>query len=117
MAINLPGIDVGPTGSKAPSVGANGAVTASAPGRVPHCYSPTVKRLLAAGPTKVGTPAGFVYRSVTPRGMAAGLKAALRGIGPAAGRRRHSSGGKKVMRRNIKSKRLSEESYSGAKQP
>ncbi len=43
MAIILPGIDVGPTGSKALPVGA-----ASDLDRVPHEHPLTVKRLLAA---------------------------------------------------------------------
>ena len=99
MAIILPGIDVGSTGSKAASVGANGAVTATPPTER-LLITPIVNRLLAAGPAKVGIPAAFVYRSVAPRGLAAGTKAALRGIGPAAGRHRHSLGGRKVMRRS-----------------
>ena len=98
MAIDLPGIDVGPTGSQALSVGAT-----LAPDPVPHYYPPTVNLLLAAisvvRPTKVAA-AAISFVRMAPRSMAAGMKSALWGIGPAAGRRRHSLGGKKVMRRS-----------------
>ena len=79
MAIDLPGIDVGLTGSQSLSVGANGPVTASAPDRVPHDYPPTVNRLLAALAMTSVAGAMAIHQRDAPHGLAAGMKRRLFG--------------------------------------